>query len=276
MKKLRIFRTLVFLGAISFFLASCGEDEVSAPSEVSFTASEFTLGESDGSATLGFQLNNPATADLTIQLSSSGTATSGDDYTITETTVVIPKGETHGSFEVVIRKDIIFEGDETIDVSISASGLVAKGTYEITISDDDCDFIWIGNLVGTDVNLDKAGVTYDADVVIAQVGDAFTIDGLNTGFISDWWGETILESVPVTFTMDGAGAITIVEQYIFTTDYNGTEYPYTIYGTGQLNTCDGNLTIDYEMNQDGFLVGAYCNVTGKWMTDKIFKAVLHP
>lgn len=262
--------------AVSSVLMSC-EDEVESPSKISFAAEEFSVGESDGAITLGVHLDHPTTSDLQVTLSASGgNATSGEDYQLT-TSTTIPKGETNGSFAVVIMKDVAFEGDETFEISVSATGVTAGGKYKVTIVDNDCEFDWIGDMGGYDVWLDRIGVKYDADVTIAQAGGAYTIDGLNAGFISDFWGETIQESSwPVTFTVDADGNITIPRQYIFTTLYAGSLYPYEIYGTGKVNTCDGNVTLDYEMDQEGFEVGAYCHSPGNWMTTDIFRAVLTP
>jgi hypothetical protein len=94
--------------------------------------------------------------------------------------------------------------------------------------------------------------------------------------MENFWGETVINQVPVTMTIDGAGNITIPDQYIFTTLYDGAEYEYHIYGTGVLNTCDGNITLNYEMDQDGFKVATYVHSPGNWMTDLLFKAVLAP
>lgn len=277
MKNINNYFFAIALLAISITITSCSEDEVGAKS-IKFASTEFSTSESDGAVTLGFQLDNPATADVTVELNVSGTATSGQDFDLEEDAIVIHKGETNGSFTLDVKKDILFEGDETIEVKfVSITGITAPtDSYVVTIEDDDCEFDWIGELGGTDVDLDKEETTYDADVTIAQVEGGYTIDGLNVGFMEGWWGETVISSNPVSFTVDSDGNITIPLQHIFTTLYKGTEYPYDIEGTGRLNTCDGSISLDYEMIQDGFEVGAYCHTTGNWMTSLIFQAVLVP
>lgn len=278
MKKLNsigIFALLLFAATV---FVSCEDESSSSPSKISFFGEEFTAKETDGLITLGFQLDNPATKDITVSLSvTGGTATEGVDFEMPETSRTIRAGETNGSFAIELINDVADEEDETIEITISAEGLsteVAK--YTVTATDDDCPFEWLGDLGGTDANLDKAGFTGEADVTITNDGGTLKILGLNRDFISAFWGEEIIDEVAVTFTMDGGGNITIEDQYIFTTLYNGVEYPYHIYGTGVLNTCDGNITIDYELDQEGFKVGAYCHSPGNWMTDDIFKAVLVP
>lgn len=259
------------------FCVSCDDDDESGPSSIGFFSSGYDATESDGKLTLGFQLDKPTSSDLTVTLATSGTATEGEDYTLTESSITIAAGETNGSFEVNLIKDIVFEDDETIIVSIaSAGGLPVAGTYTINVADDDCDFEWIGNLVGVDVNIDlKSKYQGVGDVTIALDGDTYTVSGLNEDWMFNWWGEEVIESVPVVMTVDQGGAITIEEQYIMTTLYNGNEYPYSIVGSGQVNTCDGTVVINYEMIQDGFEVGAWAHANG-YMTDLIFKAVLSP
>ena len=262
---------------MSSFLISC-DDEVSAPSEVTFTGQEFTSVETDGKITLGIQLNKPALEDVIIGISTAGTATAGKDYESPEATIVIPRGETNGSFSLTVLDDFIVEENETVVVSTSSSdGLSPIGTYTITIeNNDECNFDFFGKeLTGTDVNLDKAGFVGEGSVVINPDGLSYTIDGLNADFMLNYWGEEIQESVPVKFTIDKDGIITIKKQYIFTTLYDGDLYDYSIYGSGKVNSCDGTVTIDYEMDQDGFLLGAYFHAPPQNdMTDAIFKAVV--
>jgi hypothetical protein len=272
MKRLFSIKTFaVALAAVSV-LVSCEEDSDS-PSKLS--GSEFTAAETAGTLTLGFQLDNPVSKDTEVTFDvTGGTATEGEDFELVESSGTLVAGETNGKFSINLLNDLEDEEAETVIVTITSGGI--SGEYTLTITDDDCPFEWIGALGGTDANLDKGDFLGVADVVISEDGGTYTIEGLNTDFIANFWGETIIDQVPVTFTVDGGGNITIPDQYIFTTLYDGDEYPYHIYGTGVVNTCDGNVTIDYELDQEGFLVGNYVHNTGKWMTDPIFKAVLVP
>lgn len=131
-----------------------------------------------------------------------------------------------------------------------------------------------GNWTGVDGNLDGIGWEGAGDTQIAMVDGVYTIDGLNQDFMVNIWGETIEESVPVVFTVDQTGNITIADQYIFTTMYDGSLYDYHISGTGTLNPCDGSIELNYEMSQDGFLVGDWLNTNG-YMSDEVFKATLN-
>ncbi len=50
---------------------------------------------------------------------SDGTATAGSDYTATTGTLYIPAGETQGTVEVKTVQDVLYEGDETVVVTLS-------------------------------------------------------------------------------------------------------------------------------------------------------------
>jgi len=83
------------------------------------------------------------------------------------------------------------------------------------------------------------------------------ISGLNKGWMESTWGETIVEEGTVYYTVDDAGVVTIEEQYIFTTNYDGSLYPYTVTATGTLDEVTGELYLEYHLFQDGWSVDGY-------------------
>jgi hypothetical protein len=214
----------------------------------------------------------------------------GTDYTIdggssANGTVTIIAGAAgtvaKGIIKIIPKADFITESNVTLTVTLTSAerdvkvGYPLQPSYSFTIADDDCDFEWIGDLGGVDVNLDLDDTKFTADVTAALNAGVYTIDGLNVGFMEDFWGETIQTSVPVVMTVTEGGKITIAEQFIFTTDYKGDLFDYKITGTGQVNNCSGDVTINYELDQDGFKVGKWLH-DDDFMTDQIFKAVLVP
>lgn len=108
------------------------------------------------------------------------------------------------------------------------------------------DGIWSG----TDGALPDFGYTTSSVEVTLDAGEAY-IDSLGLGWMTDFWGESIVSSDPVKMIMYADGRVVIPHQDYWTTLYDGAEYPYTIYGVG---TYDGtNLHLEYELNQEGFL-----------------------
>ncbi|NRT55664.1 immunoglobulin-like domain-containing protein [Sphaerotilus uruguayifluvii] len=104
-------------------------------------AGSITEGES-GSYTVS--LSQPATTDVTVKLTYSGTATDGSDYTAV-TTVTIPAGQSSITFDLKTIDDALAEGSETITVSVgditgggfeTVAADPAQGSVTTTITDD--------------------------------------------------------------------------------------------------------------------------------------------
>ncbi|HAF29987.1 MAG TPA: hypothetical protein DCG75_13180 [Bacteroidales bacterium] len=97
---------------------------------------------------------------------------------------------------------------------------------------------------------------YTSEVETAQGCDGdLLIYGLNAGWMFDFWGETIVDEGNVRYVINEyTNEITIAEQYVFTTDYEGDLYPYTISGTGTYDNSGAfpTMHIEYVLDQDGF------------------------
>lgn len=77
---------------------------------------------------------------VTVQLSSGGSATSGSDYTLSSNQVTIPAGHTSAAIQVTVIGDLISEPTETIDLMIGAVTNANKGAPDlltISILDND-------------------------------------------------------------------------------------------------------------------------------------------
>jgi len=216
--------------------------------------------------------------------------TYGEDYTVVGGSgasgqVSVPTGAAGtaavGVINIVPVIDYDVEDDVVLTVTLGTAsndatvGFPLVSTVTVTMNDDDCPFDYLGDLEGVDGDIDGLDYPCPAAVTIAFDGTDYTIDGLNTDFIYNIWGEEIQTSNPVVATITASGAITIEEQFIFTTLYNGNLYDYNIVGSGQVNFCEGTVVIEYEMIQDGFEVGAWLHDNG-YMTDAKFVATLTP
>ncbi|MFC2086962.1 Calx-beta domain-containing protein [Bacteroidota bacterium] len=76
----------------------------------------------------------------TAELSTSGTATNGIDYTLSNDTVQVDAGQAQGSFDITIVNDNIDEFDETIIIELTNpdnAGIGADNTFTYTITDND-------------------------------------------------------------------------------------------------------------------------------------------
>lgn len=129
----------------------------------------------------------------------------------------------------------------------------------------------VGIWAGTDTDGD-----YPSQVETRIDENQLTIVGLNFGWMEDFWGEEVIDSTFVNVNVNWcAETVTIPEQDYITTLYNGSEYPYTIEGSGTFDTSGANptLIIDYEVFQDGFSPSQWAFDNGYESAAK-FKATL--
>ena len=119
-------------------------DNDTAPA-VNLMASPSSVAESAGATTVTvtatFSNSNTYAADQTVTVSvgDSGSATSGTDYTAVadfDVTIAAGKGSGSATFILTPTQDTLVEGNETISVGGSATGLTVNGT-SITLTDDD-------------------------------------------------------------------------------------------------------------------------------------------
>lgn len=107
---------------------------------VTLSTAATSIGENGGNTTVTATLSNVYLAPVTITLSTSGTATSGTDYSLSATTITIPAGSTTGSVTITATDDAVFEGSETVIIDISG---VTNGTESgaqqktVTITDNE-------------------------------------------------------------------------------------------------------------------------------------------
>ena len=118
-------------------------DDETAPGSITLTVSPASVSEDDGAttvtvtATLGGSATLPDATEVTVSVG-GGSATSGTDYTaVSNFTVTIPKesaSET-GTFTLTPTNDSLAEGEETIDVTGTATGFTVTGA-QVTLTDD--------------------------------------------------------------------------------------------------------------------------------------------
>ena len=120
-------------------------DDETASSSVALSVSPSSVGEGAGAATVTVTASLNADArtvatKVTVSVGDgSDSATEGTDYaSVNDVTVTISAGQTSGeeTFTITPSDDSFAEGDETVSVSGSTSGLTVRDT-ELTINDDD-------------------------------------------------------------------------------------------------------------------------------------------
>jgi len=153
-------------------------DNDSAPT---LSVNDVTINEAAGTATFTVTRSGATGGTATVNYATSnGTATAGSDYTTTAGTVSFAAGETSKTFTVAITNDGIYEGGETLNVTLSnaVGATIADGSGVGTIRDD-------GTGTGGTDN-DTPTVSIDSPTVAEGGYAVFTVslDHASTGAIS--------------------------------------------------------------------------------------------
>jgi len=108
-------------------------DDDNAPT-VSLSVNNGQIVENAGIAHVIATLSNPSSQNVTIDLVFTGTATSGSDYSLSSTSIVISAGQTSGSISITsIQDGSILEGNETVVVDIgNVTNGTENGTQQVT------------------------------------------------------------------------------------------------------------------------------------------------
>lgn len=149
-------------------------DTTPIPGILQFDPTSLTINENAGSATLTVTRTDGTdgivTADYTV---TGGTATGGGiDYALEPGTVTFDEGETSKTIAVSIINDSVYEGDETIVVTLSnAAGGASLGSNAATITIEDDDPIPTYN-----INIDTlTGGEITASHTTATAGTAISL-----------------------------------------------------------------------------------------------------
>ncbi|MFC1363576.1 MAG: hypothetical protein G8D61_07945 [gamma proteobacterium symbiont of Ctena orbiculata] len=114
----------------------------SQPGQLDFENSSYSVDENAGTITVNVIRSGGSAGDITVDYATSdGTALAAEDYQQASGTLTFLDGETSQSFTVTILDDTVFEGDETLDLTLSnatgGASLGAQSAAGLTIVEDD-------------------------------------------------------------------------------------------------------------------------------------------
>ena len=165
-------------GAANVHTLTIGDND---SSEVNLVVASSTVNEDAGTVTLSLELSNPVAGDVTVTFDVAGTASSGTDYTITPSPIVIPSGNTTGAIEITLVDDGDFESDETVTVTLTGVSGASVGVM-------DSQTIIIQNNDASTVDTDGDGLTDEQERLAGtnpEDGDSDD-DGVSDGNEPDW------------------------------------------------------------------------------------------
>jgi hypothetical protein len=107
------------LGATAAAVVTIVDNEVQPT--VQLSSATYSVAETAGSVVVTVSLSNPSVFTVTVTITTSnGTATAGSDYNAVNTTLTFAPGITTVTQAVTINDDVLYEGNETFNVGLSA------------------------------------------------------------------------------------------------------------------------------------------------------------
>ena len=122
---------------------------------IGFASDALTMLHENGVTTeigVGVNVNNPAPVPITLNIATDGTATEGEDYSILPSSLTIPAGQSSGTITLTSINDSNGEGNEFIELTISASGALPPGwtlgtaTHNVTLKDDEHGIFFVADV----------------------------------------------------------------------------------------------------------------------------------
>jgi hypothetical protein len=128
------------------------------------------------------------------------------------------------------------------------------------------------NFSTTSYSGDDAG--YPNQILTGADCNGQAISGIAAGWIDIYWGEVVIDSGIVHYTIDSNGVVDIPQQYLYSTTWNGSpQPPYDVVGAGTYDAATGVLVLQYKLFQDGNDVIVDYDLTGDY-PDGYFHATL--
>jgi YD repeat-containing protein len=201
------------LGATATHTYTINDDDNAGA--IQFSLAAYSVNESGGSVLITVTRTGGSSGAVGVSyVTNNGTATAGSDYTSTSGTLSWVNGDTSNkTFSVSILNDSVYEGDETVNLTLnSPTGGATLGfpsTAVLTIIDDDPA---IGTYILTvNVNPVAAGsITKNPDKTIYNSGEMVQLTAnANSGYsFSSWSGDVFGNTNPISFIMDSNKSVT--------------------------------------------------------------------
>ncbi|MGB5582543.1 MAG: Calx-beta domain-containing protein, partial [Gammaproteobacteria bacterium] len=130
------------LGSQETAVLTIAEDEVPPVGSLQFSAPSYTVNENDAEAVITVTRVNGSFGTVAVDYNTGdGTASAGSDYEAESGTLIFDEGVTSQTFTINIFDDAAYEGDETVNLSLSnplgGAGLESPTTAILTIAEDD-------------------------------------------------------------------------------------------------------------------------------------------
>ncbi len=232
------------VGATNSGAVTIVDNGSNAPPEMpvaTIAATDGSAGEPSNRGTFTITLAPAPTGAVTVSLAMIGTAQKPADYTTTVSSVVIPAGVPTGAVHVVVKDDLIYEGDETVQMIVVPGNGYVQGdplSAILTIVDDE-----------TNIS-PAAGDDYYTVVALTNILNVAAPGVLQNDFDPDTNAMTA-----VTVTDPAGGTLTLHEdgsfQLAWSNGWYGVEsFTYKVRDSNGGESSNAMVTIDAKRDSD--------------------------
>lgn len=158
---------------VKYYAVAISRAAAPKPGTLAFGSSAYSVTEDGTSATITVNRTGGSDGSVSVKYATSdGTAAAGSDYTAASGTLTFANGQTSNTFTVTVADDSVYDGDKTVNLTLSnavgGATLGAQKTAVLTITD---------NEVAQPGTLEFSSSTYSA----AEDGTSVTITVDRTG-----------------------------------------------------------------------------------------------
>jgi hypothetical protein len=238
MKK-NIITRLAFILAAAVLFASCGKTAIEESQDAYSASDVVPVVLSTSGPTVALQT---FTYDFKVTYARAGSTW---NWSSADETVSTVSADTRTAS--VLFDKLPTSGIAIIKVTETTAGGVTSAEKSIEVTVNKFCPLATSGFVGTWTGTDGQGdYTYPATITNTLSGTQILVDGLNVGFMGDFWAETIISGGTCLMTINPDGTLTIAEQYFCDTDYSSG---YRIKGSGLWDNCGAKpkLTINYDV-----------------------------
>ncbi len=127
---------------VKYYAVAISRAAAPKPGTLAFSSSTYSVTEDGTSVTITVDRTGGSDGSVSVNYTTSnGTATAGSDYTAVSGTLTFADGQTSNTFTVAVADDAVYDGDKTVNLTLSSAAggatLGAQKTAVLTIMDNE-------------------------------------------------------------------------------------------------------------------------------------------
>ena len=225
-------------------------DDDAAPA-LTLEVAPATIAEDGGTATVTVATRTGSTfgSAQVLTLVLGGTATQGEDYTVSATQLTLPAGASSVTATVTAVDDGVFEGDETLLISGQADGAAFGEQQTLTITDNE-GARRVTLVLSPDSIAEDGGVTTVTATVSPASAEAFTVTVAATADAPGTEADFTLTGASLSFAANAAESTGEVTIAAVDNDEDTPDKMVTVSGTVSLDSVTAPASVTVTINDD--------------------------